>query len=67
MHGSIAASKQPNIVLILMDNLGYGELGVYGAASYAARPLPALTNWLRKARASCNLSMEAIRKCGFGK
>ena len=22
--------KKPNIVVILMDNLGYGELGVYG-------------------------------------
>ena len=25
-----AAEKQPNIVFMLMDNLGYGELGVYG-------------------------------------
>jgi arylsulfatase len=24
------ARGKPNIVLILMDNLGYGELGVYG-------------------------------------
>jgi arylsulfatase A-like enzyme len=26
----MAADKKPNIVFILMDNLGYGELGVYG-------------------------------------
>jgi arylsulfatase len=26
----MAADPQPNIVVILMDNLGYGELGVYG-------------------------------------
>ena len=25
-----AAEKKPNIVFMLMDNLGYGELGVYG-------------------------------------
>lgn len=25
-----AADRKPNIVFILMDNLGYGELGVYG-------------------------------------
>ena len=24
-------SKKPNIVFILMDNLGYGDLGCYGA------------------------------------
>ena len=24
---------QPNIVLILMDNLGYGEIGVYGGGT----------------------------------
>jgi arylsulfatase A-like enzyme len=27
-----AIVTKPNIVLILMDNLGYGELGVYGGA-----------------------------------
>ena len=25
-----AQQKKPNIVVILMDNLGYGEVGVYG-------------------------------------
>lgn len=25
-----ARARKPNIVLMLMDNLGYGELGVYG-------------------------------------
>jgi hypothetical protein len=25
-----ASGKKPNIVFILVDNLGYGELGVYG-------------------------------------
>jgi arylsulfatase len=24
--------QKPNIVVMLMDNLGYGELGVYGGA-----------------------------------
>ena len=27
---SSAGGGKPNIVFILMDNLGYGELGVYG-------------------------------------
>ena len=25
-----AEERKPNIVLVLMDNLGYGELGAYG-------------------------------------
>jgi len=25
-----SADKKPNIVFVLMDNLGYGEVGVYG-------------------------------------
>jgi len=29
--GSAMAAGKPNIVLINMDNFGYGELGVYGA------------------------------------
>jgi len=28
--GSAMAAGKPNIVLINMDNFGYGELGVYG-------------------------------------
>ena len=28
--GSAHAQQQPNIVLVFMDNFGYGELGVYG-------------------------------------
>jgi hypothetical protein len=36
-----AAGKKSNIVFILVDNLGYGELGVYGGAFFVALPLRA--------------------------
>lgn len=34
------ASKKPNIVFILADNLGYGELGVYGGGLLRGAPTP---------------------------
>jgi len=35
---SAAETKKPNIVFILTDNLGYGELGVYGGGELRAAP-----------------------------
>ncbi len=32
--------KQPNIVLVLMDNFGYGEIGVYGGGVLRGAPTP---------------------------
>ena len=34
------AGKKPNIVFILVDNLGYGELGVYGGGILRGAPTP---------------------------
>ena len=35
--------KKPNIVVILADNLGYGELGIYGGGTLrGARSCPCL-------------------------
>ena len=33
-------SNKPNIVVMLMDNLGYGELGVYGGGILRGAPTP---------------------------
>ena len=30
---------QPNIILILMDNFGYGEIGVYGGGALRGAPV----------------------------
>ena len=32
--------EKPNIVLIMMDNLGWGELGVYGGGILRGAPTP---------------------------
>ena len=33
--GNAYAQQKPNIVLVLMDNLGWGEPGVYGGGVWA--------------------------------
>jgi len=30
IQAAIESDQKPNIVLVLMDNFGYGEIGVYG-------------------------------------
>ena len=40
---SVAADndfKKPNILLVLMDNFGYGEIGVYGGGVLRGAPNP---------------------------
>ena len=47
---AVAQQDRPNIVFILMDNLGYGELGVYGGGvPSVVRPRHALTRSPAKA------------------
>ena len=38
--GSAYAQQKPNIVLVLMDNLGWGEPGVYGGGILRGAPTP---------------------------
>ena len=37
-----AADKQPNVVLMLADNVGYGDLGAYGGGAIRGAPTPYL-------------------------
>ena len=38
----IAADKKPNVVFILADNVGYGDLGSYGGGKLRGAPTPRL-------------------------
>ena len=37
---NIYAQEKPNVVLILMDNFGWGELGCYGGGIIRGAPTP---------------------------
>src|SRR5277367_3684734 len=54
-----AADKKPNIVLILMDNLGYGELGVYGGGILRGAPTPRIDNLAAEGMRLLNFNVEA--------
>ena len=66
--------KQPNIVLVLMDNFGYGEIGVYGGGVLRGAPTPnidsiavegfQLTNY--NVEAECTPSRSALMTGRYG-
>ena len=43
----IAADKKPNVVFILADNVGYGDLGSYGGGELRGAPTPRLDQLAR--------------------
>lgn len=43
-----AADKQPNVVFILADNVGYGDLGSYGGGELRGAPTPRLDQLARE-------------------
>jgi arylsulfatase A-like enzyme len=38
--GSASAQNKPNVVLMLADNVGYGDIGAYGAGEVRGMPTP---------------------------
>lgn len=54
-----AAAKKPNIIYVLMDNLGYGELGVYGGGILRGAPTPRLDRLAGEGLRLLNLNVEA--------
>jgi arylsulfatase A-like enzyme len=56
-HGA----KRPNIVFILVDNLGYGELGVYGGGILRGAPTPRIDQLASEGTRLLNFNVEASR------
>ena len=53
------ADKKPNIVFILVDNLGYGELGVYGGGILRGAPTPRIDKLASEGTRLLNFNVEA--------
>jgi arylsulfatase A-like enzyme len=56
---SISAEKQANVVLVLMDNFGYGEIGVYGGGVMRGAPTPRIDSIAREGLQLTNFNVEA--------
>jgi arylsulfatase len=54
-----ASAGKPNIVFILMDNLGYGEVGVYGGGITRGAPTPRIDRLAAEGTRLTNFNVEA--------
>ena len=54
-----AESKRPNIVLILMDNLGWGEIGAYGGGLIRGAPTPRIDSLAEEGMKLLNFNVES--------
>jgi arylsulfatase A-like enzyme len=53
------SEDKPNIVLVLMDNFGYGELGVYGGGAIRGAPTPRIDRLADEGTRFTNYNVEA--------
>ena len=49
MTASAQQQQKPNILFIVSDDTGYGDLGPYGGGEGRGMPTPTLTAWRAKA------------------
>ena len=54
-----AEAQKPNILFMLVDNLGYGELGVYGGGATRGAPTPRIDRLASEGLRLTNMNMEA--------
>src|SRR5690348_17862838 len=52
-------AQKPNILFMLVDNLGYGELGVYGGGATRGAPTPRIDKLASEGLRLTNMNMEA--------
>ena len=52
-------ASKPNFVFILMDNLGYGEVGVYGGGVTRGAPTPRIDQLANEGMRLTNFNVEA--------
>ena len=56
---AMAQTRNPNIVVMLADNLGYGELGVYGGGILRGAPTPNIDRLAAEGMRLLNFNVEA--------
>jgi hypothetical protein len=56
---NVLAQGQPNIVFILIDNLGYGEVGVYGGGVLRGAPTPRIDKLASEGTRLTNFNVKA--------
>ena len=58
-HQQPPTGQQPNILFILMDNLGYGEVGCYGGGAVRGAPTPRIDRLATEGTRLTNFNVEA--------
>src|ERR1700749_3299198 len=56
---STRTTQKPNVLFMLVDNLGYGELGVYGGGATRGAPTPRIDALASEGLRLTNMNMEA--------
>ena len=54
-----ATENKPNVILIVMDNFGYGEVGVYGGGELRGAPTPNIDSLAADGFQLTNFNVEA--------
>ena len=59
IQAAVESNTKPNIVLVLMDNFGYGEIGVYGGGVLRGAPTPNIDSIAAEGFQLTNYNVEA--------